>query len=142
LFADFLYTYNGVTLPMMFSTSGYDLAATFDQSAYGITAAYQTTLQRFIGLDGLNAVQTFNFDAYPILGFQADRTVEITLNNEYKNTTFYLNDKDGVPMVALTFTDGLVHALYPEYGELAWNFVKHYPRNLETGAIEYNPYVD
>jgi hypothetical protein len=32
--------------------------------------------------------------------------------------------------------------LYPEYGKLAWNFLKHYTRDLATGSIVYNPYVD
>jgi pimeloyl-ACP methyl ester carboxylesterase len=135
-------SYNGVTIPVMFSTSGFDLTATFDQSTHGISSLFQTVLNRFVGLDGLANIDAFDFTKYPTSGFAADRVVTQTLNNEYENTTWYLNNADGVPMVALTFTEGLVHALYPEYGELAWNFVKHYSRNQETGEIEYDPYVD
>jgi len=134
--------YDGVTIPVLFATSGCDLTPTFDQKVYGITPAYQTILQRFIGLDGLTASQTFDFNTYPVFGLKADRTVSVTLNNEHQNTTFYLKDQNGVPMVGLTFTEGLVHALYPEYGKLAWNFVKQYSRNPETGAITYNPYAE
>ena len=134
--------YNGITIPVLFATSGCDLTPTFDQKAYGITPAYQTILQRFIGLDGLTASQTFDFNTYPVFGLKADRTVSVTLNNEHQNTTFYLKDQNGVPMVGLTFTEGLVHALYPEYGKLAWDFVKQYSRNPETGAITYNPYAE
>jgi hypothetical protein len=47
---------------------------------------------------------------------------------------------DGVPMIALSVTEGLVHALYPEYAKIMWNFAKHYSRDQRTGAIKYNPY--
>ena len=48
---------------------------------------------------------------------------------------------DGVPMVAVSYTEGLVHALYPEYGKIAWEFLKHYSRDQKTGAIRYNLYM-
>lgn len=44
-------------------------------------------------------------------------------------------------MVALSITEGPVHALYPEYAKILWDFAKHYSRNQETGAVEYNPYI-
>jgi hypothetical protein len=44
-------------------------------------------------------------------------------------------------MVALNYTEHLIHALYPEYAEIAWDFVKHYSRDQKTGAIKYNPYI-
>jgi len=135
-------SYTGVTLPVMFATSGKDLAATFDQKMRGITELYQPLITRYAAVNHLTPVETFDFDTYPISGFAADRVVTKTLNNEYENTTFYLNNDDGVPMLALTFTEGLVHALYPEYGYLAWDFCKHYSRDLETGEIVYNPYTD
>jgi hypothetical protein len=40
-------------------------------------------------------------------------------------------------MIALSVTEGLVHALYPEYGKIMWNFAKHYSRDQKTGAIKY-----
>jgi hypothetical protein len=86
-------------------------------------------------------VDAFDFAAYPIAGFKADRIATVTLNNEYQNTRWYLNNNDGIPMVALSFTRGLVHALYPEYAKVMWDFAKHYSRNQETGAIEYSLYV-
>ena len=76
------------------------------------------------------------------MGFPADRIVKTKLNGEYNNTTWYLNNDAGIPMVGVSFTEFLPHGLYPEYGKLAWNFMKHYARNAQTGAIEYNPYVD
>ena len=38
------------------------------------------------------------------------------------NRTWMWN-KDGV--LGITITEGLVHALYPEYGNLMWDFAKH-----------------
>jgi hypothetical protein len=32
-----------------------------------------------------------------------------------------------------------MHALYPEYGKIAWEFFRHYSRNPRTVAIEYQP---
>ena len=46
--------------------------------------------------------------------------------------------KDGVPLVGYNFTEENIHALYPGYGYIAWEFAKHYSRNQETGAIEYH----
>ena len=44
-------------------------------------------------------------------------------------------------MVGVSYTQNLKHALYPEFGPLAWNWAKHFSRSLETGEIEYDPYV-
>ena len=46
---------------------------------------------------------------------------------------------DGVPMVALAYTADLVHALYPEYGKIAWEFAKRFSRDQKTGAISVQP---
>jgi poly(3-hydroxybutyrate) depolymerase len=137
--ADLATAFKGVDIPMFFTTSGFDLPATFDQASQGITPAYQTIIKRFVGVNELKPIDTFDFATYPHNGFKADRTVVVKLNNEYQNTTWYLNNDKGVPMLALSFTEGLIHALYPEYGQIAWNFVKHYKRNLKTGAVEYDP---
>ena len=64
----------------------------------------------------------------------------ITVNGEYGNYTYFML-KDDVPMVGVTVTEYLNHALYPEYGKLAWDFAKHYSRNLDTLDVVYNPFV-
>lgn len=128
-------------LPVMFTTSSFDLGGAFDQVNGNIATGYQTQLNLFLGYNGMKAVDAFDFAAYPIAGFKADRIATVTLNNEYQNTRWYLNNNDGIPMVALSFTRGLVHALYPEYAKVMWDFAKHYSRNQETGAIEYSLYV-
>ena len=44
-------------------------------------------------------------------------------------------------MVGLNVTDFLPHGLYQEFGNIIWDFCKHYSRNQETLEIEYNPYT-
>ena len=51
------------------------------------------------------------------------------------------DDAQGVPMVAISYTENLNHALYPEYAKIFWNFSKHYSRNQKTGRIQYDPYA-
>lgn len=101
---------------------------------------FETQISLFLGYNGMKQMDAFDFNAYPVAGFKADRVENIKLNNEYKNTSWYINNADGVPMIALSVTEGLVHALYPEYGKIMWNFAKHYSRDQKTGAVKYNPY--
>lgn len=130
-----------IDLPMLMTTSGYDLAYTFDNVNEQIGVSLQEIMNQAFKSNELATVDAFDFDAYPMSGFKADKVTYRVLNNEYKNTTWMLN-KDGVPMVGLSITEGLIHALYPEYGKIFWNFVKHYSRDLTTGEIVYDPWVD
>ena len=125
----------------MFTTSSFDLPGAFDQANGTIAAGYQTQINLFLGYNGMKTIDPFDFKTYPINGFKADSVVKIKLNHEYGNTRWYLNNADGVPMVALCYTENLNHALYPEYGKIAWEFAKHFSRDQKTGAIEYNPYA-
>ena len=128
-------------LPVLFTTSQFDLGGAFDQVNGTIAVGYQTQLNLFLGYNGMKKIDAYDFKTYPINGFKADRTERITLNGEYENTRWYIDDADGVPMVALAYTANLVHALYPEYGKIGWEFAKHYSRDQKTGAIKYNPNV-
>ena len=128
-------------MPVMFTTSAFDLGGAFDQVKGTIAAGYQTQLNLFLGYDAMKKIDAYDFKTYPINGFKADRTERVTLNGEYENTRWYINDADGVPMVALAYTADLVHALYPEYGKIAWEFAKRFSRDQKTGAIQYNPYA-
>jgi predicted esterase len=127
-------------LPIMFTTSSFDLPGSFDQVHETIAVGYQTQLNLFLGYNGMKKIE-YDFKAYPVNGFKADRMERVKLNNEYANYRWYLNGADGVPMVALSYTENLVHALYPEYARLGWDFAKHYSRDQKTGAIKYNPYT-
>ena len=134
--------YEGVELPIMFTTSSCDLGFTVDAKTHNIGNFFQQIVNRFLRANHMAEIENFDFDTYPVVGFKADRWTSKTLNNEYRNQTWYLNNAKGIPTVAVSYTDSLVHALYPEYSKVAWNFMKHYTRNLETGEVEYNPYVD
>ena len=35
----------------------------------------------------------------------------------------------------------LIHALYPEYGKLGWEWARKFSRDQKTGAIRFNPYA-
>jgi len=128
-------------LPIMFTTSSFDLPGAFDPPSGTIAVAYQKSINNFLGYNGMKKIDAYDFKAYPISGFKADTVLTTTLNGEYSNTRWYINNADGVPMVALSYTENLNHALYPEYAKIGWDFAKHYSRDQKTGAIKYNPYV-
>ena len=115
-------------MPIMFTTSSFDLGGAFDQANVTIAPSYQNEVNLFLGYNGMKKIDAFDFKTYPIIGFRADRMEHVTLNGEYENTTWYLNNADGVPMVAVNYTADLIHA-------------KHYSRDQKTGAIKYDPVV-
>ena len=81
-----------------------------------------------------------DFDVNPYTGIVgADRYVKEIINGEFENNTWYF-EKDGVPLFATYYLKGLIHALYPEYARINWEFMKDFSRNLETGEVVYNPY--
>ena len=128
-------------LPVMFTTSSFDLGGAFDQANGIIAPGYQTQINLFLGYNGMEKIEAYDFNTYPVNGFKPDRLVRVKLNGEYDCYRWYLNNAAGIPMVALAYTMNLQHALYPEYGRIAWEFFKHYSRDRKTGAIQYNPYT-
>jgi pimeloyl-ACP methyl ester carboxylesterase len=128
-------------LPVMFTTSSFDLGGAFDQVNGNIAVGYQAQLNLFLGYNGMKRIDAYDFKTYPVNGFKADSMVRVKVNGEYDTYRWYLNDADGVPMVAVSCTMKLVHALYPEYGKIGWEFMKHYSRDQKTGTIKYNPYA-
>jgi hypothetical protein len=42
-------------------------------------------------------------------------------------------------MISVSYKELLPHGLHPECGTLAWNFMKHYSRNLANGELVYKP---
>ena len=131
-----------VDLPIMMTTSTYDLGGAFSNPPISqISTTYQEQgMNTFLGYNGMDTI-TFDFDAYPISGFRGDLFRKITLNGEYENYQWFMAREDGAPMVGVAYTANLKHALYPQFGVLAWDWAKHFSRNQETGEIEYNPYV-
>ena len=128
-------------MPIMFTTSSFDLGGAFDQVNGNIAAGYQTLLNLFLGYNGMETIEPYDFKAWPVNGFKADYMIKVKVNGEYDNTSWVLNDKDNIPMVAVNYTMNLKHALYPEYGKIAWDFFRHYSRDQKSGNIIYNPYV-
>ena len=128
--------FDKVDLPVMFTTSEFDLAGAFDQANGRIAANYQAQINLFLGYNGMQQV-SFDFVRYPVNGFPAATMDRIRRNGEYDSYRWYIQNAAGVPMVGLSYTKGLMHALYPEYGKIAWEFFSHYARNPGTGAIEY-----
>lgn len=125
-------------LPVMFTTSEFDLPGAFDQGKGQIAANYQTQLNLFLGFNGMPQL-TYDFARDPVNGFRASAMDRIRRNGEYDSYRWYINNAAGVPMVALSYTRGLMHALYPEYGKIAWDFFRHYARDPATGTIVYRP---
>ncbi len=130
--------FGSVDLPVMFTTSEFDLAGAFDQTNGRIAAGYETQLNLFLGYNGMPEL-SYDFTRNPVNGFRADAMDRIRRNGEYDSYRWYIHNPAGVPMVALSYTKGLMHALYPEYGKIAWEFFRDYARNPRTGAIEYRP---
>lgn len=128
-------TYN---VAMMFTTSEFDLPSAIDQTNFTLGEGYKECVARFAELNGLGELE-YDFETWPFVGFEADKIVSLLLNGEYENTTWYLNNEEGDPMLAVSYTELLPHGLHPEYGTIAWEFMRHYSRNLETGELIYTP---
>ena len=122
-------------MPYFAMTSTYDVVGYRGQT---MSAGVQAALNRYSSYFVLDEIE-YDFETYPLSGFKGDLYVYTVLNNEYGNHTWYRCTEDGVPVVAFNLTENLIHALYPEYGYLAWDYVKQFSRDPETGAITYNP---
>jgi len=132
-------------IPVLLTTSTYDSYITNDKAVADASVNalfdYQSMINQYLTFNGMKNI-TYDFDTYRYLGAKADIYKEYTLNNEYTTREWLLLNNKGVPMVGLSVTDFLPHGLYQEYGDIAWDFMKHYSRNQETGEIVYNPYID
>ena len=132
--------FDGVELPLLLTTSTFDLGGAFSAATMQISGGYQNYLNDFLAYNGISANE-YDFEKYPLVGFEGDLYNEQTLNGEYTNMTWFRVREDGAPMVGVSFTVNLKHALYPEFARLAWDWAKHFSRNQETGEIIYDPYV-
>ena len=130
--------FDTIDMPCMFLTSSFDFAG-FNAAEDHIGAGLMGQINYYMEFNELPEFE-FDFAQYPLVGFAADTERFITVNGEYGNYTYFMLKGD-VPMVGVTVTEYLNHALYPEYGKLAWDFAKHYSRNLDTLDVVYNPFV-
>lgn len=129
------------TVPIVLTGNRFDLSGAYNAVDNHISDAIIESMQSFLGYNDMAAIPELDFDKYPISGFLADSRVTTTLNNEFTHTIWLCKNADGVPMVGFGFIDSIIHCLYAGYADIAWNFFKHYSRDLDTGAIEYDPYV-
>ena len=128
-----------VDVAVMFTTSQYDLDGAYNQAEGILGQGYQDAISLFSGFNGLGKIE-YDFEKYPTVGFKTDRIVTKLLNDEYENRTWYKNNEAGAPVLAVSFTELLPHGLHPDYGmDLAWNYMKQFSRNTETGELVYNP---
>lgn len=125
-------------LPFMYLTSAYDLQPNINPEDGSLSDNSQVLLNKFLLFNNMNPV-SYDFTAHPKCGFQADAWSETLLNDEHENYIWYLNNKQGVPMVALNYTANLIHALYPQYAGMAWDYLIQFSRDQKTGVIQHNP---
>ena len=128
-------------LPVLLLTSTYDYF--YDTTTFHMRKSfmcdYPTMMNDYKRYNGIATVDEYDWDTYPLVGCPADIYVRTKLNNEYNTHLYLFNNDEEVPMVGLSVTEFLPHGLYPEYAKVAWNFAKHYSRDVETGEIIYNP---
>lgn len=131
--------FRNTQLPIYLSTSSYDVRRL--QAPEGrINDNLANQVKRWAGWNGVPPFN-FDFDTYKLSGFRGDSWTVETLNGEYVSHTWYLHNEKGVPMVALNYVKDIIHALYPEYARIAWEYMKHFSRDPKTGEIRYKPYV-
>jgi predicted peptidase len=126
-------------LPIYLSTSSYDVRR-LQAANSRINDNLANQVKRWSAFNGVPPV-SLDFDGYKLSGFKGDSWTVETLNNEYASYTWYLNNNKGYPMVALNYVKDLIHALYPEYAYIAWDYMKHFSRDQKTGEIRYDRYV-
>lgn len=130
--------FTGTQLPIYLSTSSYDVRRLQAQEGR-INDNLANQIRRWSSWNKIPPF-TFDFEAHPLSGFQGDSWTVETLNGEYVSHTWYLHNKDGMPMVALNYVKDIVHALYPEYARIAWEYMRRFSRDPQTGEIKYNDY--
>ena len=129
-------------IPCVISTSEYDSNKNVDPANKGIVEEFYNLISELKILNGMDPLpEAADYDAYPTSGFKADIYTRTKTNGEYMKHSWYFVNEAGVPMVGLTFTDDIVHCLYPEYAQMVWDYCKHFSRDQESGEIIYNPYV-
>jgi poly(3-hydroxybutyrate) depolymerase len=131
--------FRNTQLPIYLSTSSYDVRRL--QAAEGrINDNLANQVKRWAAWNGVPPFN-FDFETYKLSGFRGDSWRVETLNGEYASHTWYLHNEKGVPMVALNYVKDIIHALYPEYARIGWEYMKHFSRDPKTGEIRYNPNV-
>lgn len=125
-------------LPVIFGLSSFDGVRRMDALEGNLNEASRQMVTYWAKNNGIE-LTSYDFDIYPHIGFGGDVRVISTVNDEFEMITTYLKNSKGEPRVAFAYVKGMIHALYPEYAFILWDFVKHYSRDLSTGEVIYNP---
>lgn len=127
-------------VPCIMTLSSFDPAGRRQDALEGnLNEGTQQMVTTFAKNNGIE-LTSFDFDAYPHVGFGGDAIVTDKVNDEFEKVTTYLYNSEGEPRVAYVYVKGMIHALYPEYAFMLWDFVKNYSRDLSTGEVIYSPY--
>lgn len=123
-------------IPYLFTTSTVDKEKNISWSTGNLQPRPQKMINNFMKYNELG-YNEYDFETYPVVGFETDGYLVETLNNEYESVMWYKNNEQGFPMVEIRITKDLVHALYPEYAKIGWDYLKHFSRDPETGEVMY-----
>jgi poly(3-hydroxybutyrate) depolymerase len=124
-----------IGIPLMEITSTFDLG--YNQQENRLTDNTLKIFRKYAELNGITLADTYDFNAYPMIGFKTDEMNVTTINGEWRSFLWTIKNKDGVPMMKMSCTENLTHSLYPNYSEIAWKFMKNFSRDPKTGGIVY-----
>lgn len=128
-------------MPTMILTSTYDLG--FTRGAVNrLTDNTLWTIDVFCEANNIPVVEERDFEQWPIIGIPSDDMSITILNGEWRTFLWHKNNADGIPMVAISCTENLSHSLYESYASIAYNYMKHFSRDLTTGESIYTAVVD
>jgi len=124
-------------LPIMFNNSSFDGPRRLVELEGNLNETELEIVSYWAAVNG-TPIEAYDFETYPKVGF-GDVYITDKVNDEFeKILALKLND-EGEPRIAYSYVKGMIHALYPEYAFIFWDFVKNYSRDLETGAVVYKP---
>jgi hypothetical protein len=124
-----------IGIPLMELTSTFDLG--YNQQENRLADNTLKIFRKYAEANGITLADTYDFDTYPMIGLKTDEMNVTTINGEWRSFLWTIKNKEGSPLMKLSCTENLTHALYPGYGEIAWNFMKNFSRDPKTGGIVY-----
>ena len=127
---------NLVGMPTMIMTSSNDLG--FEKTEGRLTNDTLFSVDQFAAVNGLD-VKPYDFEAYPIIGMDTADFDLFLLHGEWRDFRWTRTNEAGVPVLAVNCIEYLTHSLYPGHAEVAYEYMRHFSRDLDTGLSVYNP---
>jgi predicted peptidase len=120
-------------IPIFYYTSTLDTLVAFVDGH--INEGQQRALNLLMPINELAPLK-YDFNAYPVFGFQGEVNETYTLNNEYGagSFTFY---KAEIPLFVYSYVEDIIHALWFNEAELAWNYISRFSRDPQTYEVRY-----